>query len=85
MRPDASVTQWIDRLKACDPGAAQKLWERYYRRLVGLARKKLSPELADEEVSVLPDQYNTRSSLIRDVVPGSNFFNFHLQEAAASR
>ena len=41
MPPDASVTQWLDRLKAGDPAAAQKLWERYFRRLVGLARKKL--------------------------------------------
>ena len=41
MRPEASVTLWIDRLKIGDPDAAQKLWERYFRRLVGLARKKL--------------------------------------------
>src|SRR5947208_12423622 len=41
VRPDTSVTQWIDRLKAGDPDAAQELWERYFRRLVGLARKKL--------------------------------------------
>ena len=43
MRPDASstsVTQWIDRLKAKDPDAAQKLWERYFHRLVGLARRR---------------------------------------------
>ena len=38
---EASVTRWIGRLKAGDPDAAQKLWERYFRRLVGLARKKL--------------------------------------------
>ena len=52
MRPEASVTQWIDRLKAGDPDAAQKLWERYFRRLVGLARKKLrggACRAADEE------------------------------------
>jgi hypothetical protein len=41
MDPEASVTQWLDRLKAADPDAAQKLWERYFRRLVGLTRKKL--------------------------------------------
>jgi len=54
MRPDASVTQWIDRLKAGDPGAAQKLWERYFRRLVGLARKKLraAPRRAADEEDV---------------------------------
>jgi DNA-directed RNA polymerase specialized sigma24 family protein len=52
MPPEVSVTQWIDRLKAGDPEAAQRLWERYFRRLVGLARKKLRAapcRAADEE------------------------------------
>jgi DNA-directed RNA polymerase specialized sigma24 family protein len=54
MLPEAStsVTQWIGQLKAGDPEAAQKLWERYFRRLVGLARKKLGAaprRAADEE------------------------------------
>ena len=54
MRSEASVTQWIDRLKAGDPDAAQKLWERYFRRLVGLARKKLraAPRRAADEEDV---------------------------------
>jgi DNA-directed RNA polymerase specialized sigma24 family protein len=57
MGPDASstsVTHWIDRLKAGDPDAAQKLWERYFRRLVGLARKKLrsAPRRAADEEDV---------------------------------
>jgi len=54
MPPDASVTQWIDRLKAGEPDAAQKLWERYFRRLVGLARKKLrsAPRRAADEEDV---------------------------------
>src|SRR5439155_971509 len=54
MCPDASVTQWIDRLKAGDPDAAQKLWERYFRRLVGLARKRLraAPRRAADEEDV---------------------------------
>jgi RNA polymerase sigma factor (sigma-70 family) len=54
MPPDASVTHWIDRLKAGDPAAAQKLWERYFRRLVGLARKKLrtAPRRAADEEDV---------------------------------
>jgi DNA-directed RNA polymerase specialized sigma24 family protein len=49
-----SVTQWIGRLKAGDPDAAQKLWERYFRRLVGLARKKLraAPRRAADEEDV---------------------------------
>jgi hypothetical protein len=36
-----SVTQWIEDLKAGNRGAAQRIWERYFRRMVGLARKKL--------------------------------------------
>src|SRR6266403_1755718 len=54
MRADASVTQWIDRLKAGDPDAAQKLWERYFARLVGLARQKLrsAPRRAADEEDV---------------------------------
>ena len=47
MYPEASVTHWINQLKAGDPDAAQKLWERYFRRLVSLARKKR--RAADEE------------------------------------
>ena len=50
--PDDSVSQWIDGLKAGDEAAAARLWQRYFRRLVGLARKKLgdSPRrVADEE------------------------------------
>ena len=54
MRHEASVTEWIDRLKAGEPDAAQKLWERYFRRLVGLARKKLraAPRRAADEEDV---------------------------------
>src|SRR5436190_46081 len=36
-----SVTRWIEQLKAGDQRAAQPLWERYYRRLVRLARGQL--------------------------------------------
>src|SRR5437660_6776624 len=60
MRADASVTQWIDRLKTGDPDAAQKLWERYFRRLVGLARKKLrdTPRRAADEEDVALSAFN---------------------------
>ena len=47
-----SVTLWIDRLRTGDSRAAQELWERYFRRLVGLARGKLQGKrrgAADEE------------------------------------
>jgi DNA-directed RNA polymerase specialized sigma24 family protein len=38
---DASVTFWIDQLGEGNSLAYQKLWERYFHRLVGLARSKL--------------------------------------------
>jgi hypothetical protein len=34
-----SVTHWLGLLKAGDSAAAQPLWQRYFRRLVGLARR----------------------------------------------
>jgi DNA-directed RNA polymerase specialized sigma24 family protein len=52
MSSEDSVSQWLAQLKDGDALAAQKLWERYFRRLVGLARLKLqgSPRrTADEE------------------------------------
>jgi hypothetical protein len=52
-------------------------------------RQVLNPtiptELVDEEVSVIPEQYNTRSSLIREVGPGSNVLDFDLKGVAARR
>lgn len=36
-----SVSQWLDDLKAGEDAAVQPLWERYYVRLVRLARMKL--------------------------------------------
>ncbi len=35
---DGSVTRWIGDLKAGGDSAAQHLWERYFHRLVNLAR-----------------------------------------------
>jgi DNA-directed RNA polymerase specialized sigma24 family protein len=49
-----SVTHWIRRLEAGDQVAFQKLWEGYFRRLVGLARKRLqgAPRYAADEEDV---------------------------------
>jgi RNA polymerase sigma factor (sigma-70 family) len=47
-----SITRWIGRLQTGDATAAQPLWERYFRNLVTLARRKLlgaRPRVADEE------------------------------------
>ena len=41
MSSSSSVSAWIARAKTGDRDAAQKLWERYFKRLVGLARAKL--------------------------------------------
>lgn len=52
MASGGSVTYWLNQLQAGDPAAAQQLWERYFQRLVGLARKKLQDaprRAADEE------------------------------------
>jgi DNA-directed RNA polymerase specialized sigma24 family protein len=49
---EGSVTHWIEQLKEGDQTAARELWNRYFRRLVGLARVKLqgAPRgAADEE------------------------------------
>src|SRR6187200_2348233 len=54
MSSTGSVTHWIDLLKGRDPTAIQQLWEAYFPRLVGLARKKLreSPRRAADEEDV---------------------------------
>jgi RNA polymerase sigma factor (sigma-70 family) len=51
MPAEGSVTHWIGQLKAGDEAAAQAVWERFFRRLVGLARKKLhgTPRPARDE------------------------------------
>jgi DNA-directed RNA polymerase specialized sigma24 family protein len=49
-----SVSHWIHQLMAGDQAAFQKLWERYFRRLVALARKRLrgAPRCAADEEDV---------------------------------
>jgi DNA-directed RNA polymerase specialized sigma24 family protein len=52
MGSPGSVTGWLARLQAGEDAAAQPLWERYFRRLVELARSRLhgAPRAdADEE------------------------------------
>jgi DNA-directed RNA polymerase specialized sigma24 family protein len=52
MATKGSVSRWIDHLRAGDASAAQKLWERYFQRLVALARQRLEARYrraADEE------------------------------------
>jgi DNA-directed RNA polymerase specialized sigma24 family protein len=52
MSSEGSVSQWLDQLQAGERAAAQKLWQRYFHELVGLARKQLEGTpcgAADEE------------------------------------
>jgi len=54
MSAEGSVSNWIGRLKEGDHAAIQQLWERYFQRLVGLARAKLrgAPRRAADEEDV---------------------------------
>ena len=52
MSPKGSVSHWIGRLKAGDRAVIGQLWERYFQRLVHLARAKIQAaprRAADEE------------------------------------
>ncbi len=52
MSTDGSVTHWIADLKAGEASAAERLWQQYFQRLVGLARHRLGTRprrAADEE------------------------------------
>src|SRR5579872_6482581 len=52
MPTSGSVTHWLRKLEQGDDRAAHDLWERYFSRLVGLARQKLQAgrrRVADEE------------------------------------
>lgn len=54
MRSEGSVSRLIDGLIVGDPEAVEQLWQRYFLRLVGLARKKLDgmPKRASDEEDV---------------------------------
>jgi DNA-directed RNA polymerase specialized sigma24 family protein len=56
-----SVTHWISLLKGGDSVAVQRLWEAYFQRLVGLARKKLHavPRGAADEEDVALSAFNS--------------------------
>ncbi len=55
MTSTGSVTVHLRDLKQGDRGAAGALWERYYRRLVGLARAKLTNALGERGVNDAED------------------------------
>jgi DNA-directed RNA polymerase specialized sigma24 family protein len=52
MADDGSITHWFEELRSGDQTAAARLWDRYFPRLVSLARARLqgaSRRFADEE------------------------------------
>ena len=52
MTASERITPWLSKLRQGDPEAAQQIWDRYFTRLVTLARKKLRGQrfgIADEE------------------------------------
>ena len=55
LNPENSVSQYIDGLKHGDERAAQKIWERFYQRLIVQADRKLksSPRKAMDEEDVV--------------------------------
>lgn len=63
MRTEGSVTNWIREAKVGDEDAAKRLWDRYFSRLLELAKSHLrsaSKRVADEEDVVL----NTLESVL---------------------
>jgi RNA polymerase sigma factor (sigma-70 family) len=69
MTDAGSITYWVQQLQAGQSAAATELWERYYDRLVGLARQKLrtsSKRVVDED-DVVIDVFD---SLCRGVQAG---------------
>src|SRR4051794_40095225 len=61
MNEAGSVTLYLRRLKEGDQKGFQKLWEGYFARLVGLARKRLQgvPRQAEDEEDVALSAFNS--------------------------
>ena len=61
MATDESTSAWIEGLKANQPTAIEKLWERYSERLVGLARSKLgnAPKAVADEDDIATDVFHS--------------------------
>jgi DNA-directed RNA polymerase specialized sigma24 family protein len=59
--PSGSVTHWLNQYMAGNAAAAQPLWERYYHRLIVMARKHLRglPRRAADEEDVVQDGFDS--------------------------
>lgn len=56
-----SVTIWVEQLKEGEQIALQKVWERYFQKLIGLARYRLnaSPKAIADEEDVVCSAFNS--------------------------
>jgi len=75
MSSEGSVTSWIANFKAGDASAAQKLWERYYQRLLFQCRRHLGDaprRVADEEDVALTAFNKLFRAIQRDQYPKLN-------------
>ena len=63
-----SVTLWLSQLRLGQDYAAQKLWERYYERLVRLAHKRMSrtPRRSEDEEDVAQSAFATFCANLAD-------------------
>ena len=59
--PEGSVTQWIRDVKSGQADATERLWERYFTRLIGLANRKLHqvPKQESDEEDVVVQALNS--------------------------
>jgi DNA-directed RNA polymerase specialized sigma24 family protein len=69
MSAEGSISRWLDQLRAGDPQAAAGLWQRYFERLVNVARGRLqgAPRRAADEEDVALSAFH---SLCRGAVAG---------------
>lgn len=69
MNSHGSITQWLEQVKQGDSLAVQTVWNRYYHRLIGLARKKLqdTPRRVADEDDVVAAAFD---SFLRGVAEG---------------
>jgi DNA-directed RNA polymerase specialized sigma24 family protein len=61
MQDDGSITVWLAGFKQGDPDAVQKIWERYYGRLISLARSVLdtTPRGESDEDDVVQSAFKS--------------------------
>jgi RNA polymerase sigma factor (sigma-70 family) len=72
MSSDASVTTWLGQLRQGNAAAAEELWQRYYTRLVEVARQRLrgtSRRAADEEDVALSAFHSFCQAAVLDRFP----------------